>query len=63
MFDRILNTLLDLKFFILNGLTLSWWTPLWYRNQSTDLQSKLRDWFLYDKDLRHERVKKFFVVF
>ena len=25
-----------------------------YRNQSIDLQSKLMDWFLYDKDLRHE---------
>ena len=28
-----------------------------YRNQSTDLQNKSMDWFLYDKDLRHERVK------
>ena len=28
-----------------------------YRNQSTDLQSKSVDWFLYDKDFRHERVK------
>ena len=28
-----------------------------YRNQSTDLQSKSLDWFLYDKDFRHERVK------
>ena len=25
--------------------------------QSTDLQSKLMDWFHYDRDLRHERVK------
>ena len=28
-----------------------------YRNQSIDLQSKSVDWFLYDRDLRHERVK------
>ena len=39
-------------------LTLSWRRPLSYRNQSIDLQSKSMDWFLYDKDLRHERVKK-----
>ena len=28
-----------------------------YRNQSIDLRSKSMDWFLYDRDLRHERVK------
>ena len=38
-------------------LTLSWRKPLSYRNQSIDLQSKPRDWFLYDNGLRHERVK------
>ena len=27
------------------------------RNQSIDLQRKSMDWFLYDIDLRHERVK------
>ena len=27
-----------------------------YRNQSIDLLSKPKDWFLYDKDLRHESV-------
>ena len=32
-------------------LTLSWRRPISYRNQSIDL-------FLYDNDLRHERVKK-----
>ena len=31
--------------------------PLPYRHQSTDLQSKSMDWFLYDNGLRHERVK------
>ena len=40
-----------------NPLTLSWWRPLSYRNQSIDLQSKSMDWFLYDNGLRHERVK------
>ena len=29
---------------------------LLYRNQPIDLHSKLMDWFLYDRDLRHERV-------
>ena len=28
-----------------------------FRNQSIDLLCKLTDWFLYDRDLRHERVK------
>ena len=28
-----------------------------YRTQSTDLQSKSMDSVLYDRDLRHERVK------
>ena len=30
--------------------------PLSYRNQSIDLLCKSMDWFLYDNDLRHERV-------
>ena len=38
-------------------LTLSWRRPLSYRNQSIDLLNKSTDWFLYDNDLRHERVK------
>ena len=29
-----------------------------YRNQCIDLQSKLLDFFLYDRELRHDRVKK-----
>ena len=28
-----------------------------YRNQFIDLLFKSMDWFLYDRDLRHERVK------
>ena len=28
-----------------------------YRNQSIDLQNKSMDWFLFDKDLRREKVK------
>ena len=27
-----------------------------YRNQPIDLLYKLMDWFLYDRDLRHERL-------
>ena len=27
-----------------------------YRNQTTDFQRKLVDWFSYDRDLRHEKV-------
>ena len=36
----------------------SWRKSLSYRNQFIDLQSKSIDWFLYDKYLRHERVKR-----
>ena len=39
------------------GLTLSWPKSVSYRNQSTDLQSKSMDRFLYDRDLHLERVK------
>ena len=38
-------------------LTLSWRWSQSHKNQSTDLQSKSIDWFIYDKDLHHEKVK------
>ena len=38
-------------------LTLSWRTPLSYRNQFINLLCKSIGWFLYDNGLRHERVK------
>ena len=38
-------------------LTLAWQRFLSYRNQSINLQSISWDWFLYDRDLRHESVK------
>ena len=38
-------------------LTLSWKKSLSYRNQYTDLLCKSMHWFLYDRDLRYERVK------
>ena len=38
------------------SLTLSWRRPFSYRNQSIDSLCKSMDWFLYDNDLRHERV-------
>ena len=34
-----------------------WQSSLSYRNQSIDLLYKSMDWFLYDKDIRHESVK------
>ena len=37
-------------------LTLSWWRFLSYRTQSIDLWCKSMDWFIYDRDLRHDRV-------
>ena len=40
-------------------LRCSWQTSLWNRNQSIDLKSKSMDWFLYDRNLRNERVKEF----
>ena len=36
------------------SLTLSWWRSLSYRNQTIDLLCKLMDWFLYNRDVRHE---------
>ena len=44
-------------------LILSWWRPLSYRNQSTDLGSKSMDWFLYDNGLCHERVNYLMIFF
>ena len=38
-------------------LSLLWWRPLSYRNQSIDLLCRSMDWFLCDTDFRHERVK------
>ena len=37
-------------------LTLSWWRALSCGNQSNDLLCKSMDWFLYDIDLRDDRV-------
>ena len=52
-----------LKFFLKYSqteLTLPWRRSLSYRNHSIDLLNKSMDWFLYDNDLRHERVKRTF---
>ena len=43
-------------------LTLSWRRPLSYRNESTDLQCKSVDWFLYDNSLRHEKVNIIYLI-
>ena len=42
------------------SITLSWQRSLSYRNQSIDLLCKSIGWFLYDRDLRHEKVSKCF---
>ena len=36
---------------------ISWRRSLSYRSQSIDLQSKSKDWFLYDRELSHKRLK------
>ena len=41
-----------------DSLTLSSRRFVSYRNQSIDLQRKSIDWFLYNRDLCHERVKE-----
>ena len=33
-----------------------------HKNQTIDLQSNPMDWFLYDKDLRHERVNSTYEI-
>ena len=45
------------SYFTTLRLTLSWRRCLSSRNKSTDLQGKSMDWFLYDRELRHERAK------
>ena len=50
----------NISFVLKIALTLSWRRSLSYRNESIDFLSKSMNWFLYDRDLRHERVKKSF---
>ena len=45
---------------MIKTLTLSWRRSLSFRNQSFDLLCKSVDWFLYNRDLRHERVNNSF---
>ena len=40
-------------------LTLLWWRSLSYRIHSIDLLWKSMEWFPYDRELRHEKVKAF----
>ena len=61
LFTGITKT--NLANLITTGITFSWRRSLSYRNQSIDLQSKSMDWFLYDKDLRHERLNSFWLWF
>ena len=48
---------------LLSVLTLLWRMFLSYRNQTINLFCKSMDWFLYDRGLRHERVKTCFLNF
>ena len=54
--SRFMSLSINKKMFQI--LTLFWWRSLSYRNQSIDLSCKSMDWFLYDRELRLERVKK-----
>ena len=57
--QRVCNTsILTVHHLNFNKLTPSWRRSLSYRNQSINLQSKSMDWFLYGKDLSHERAKE-----
>ena len=47
----------EIQLLIFLLFTLSWRRFLSYRNQFIDLVCESMDWFLYDRDLRHERVK------
>ena len=48
--------------FICYVVTLSWRRSLSHRNQLIDLLSKSMDWFLYDRDFHHERIKMITVL-
>ena len=47
-----------IAFYVLELLAFSWRRALSFRNQTIDLLSKSMDWFLCDRDLRHQRVKE-----
>ena len=49
--------------FFTNRLAFSWRRSLSNRNHSIDLLCKSVEWFLYDRDLRRDRVKSVLVVF
>ena len=44
-------------------LNHSWWRFLSYRHQSIDLLCESMDWCLYNRDLRHERVRDYVLVY
>ena len=56
-FLNIMHERINVLNFRLNALTLSWRRSLSCRNQSIDLLCEPMDWFLYDKDFSHKRVK------
>ena len=52
-----------IRFSNIKTSTLSWRRSLSYRNQFIELQSKSMDWFLYDSNLRHEKVRAYLTPF
>ena len=56
--NKLEGVVQKLLVFFEENLTVSFRRPISCRNQSIDLRSKSMDWFLYDVDLRHERVKE-----
>ena len=51
-----------LEFGRIRFMALSWRSFLSNRNQSMDLLCQSMDWFLYDRDFRHERVKDYYAI-
>ena len=56
MEDKISKLWANSKYEFFISLTPSWRTSLLYNNQSIGLLCKSRDWFLYDRDVCHEKV-------
>ena len=54
--DKISKLWANSKYEFFISLTPSWRTSLLYKNQSIGLLCKSMDWFLYDRDVCHEKV-------
>ena len=54
--DKISKLWANSKYEFFISLTPSWRTSLLYKNQSIGLLCKSMEWFLYDRDVCHEKV-------